>query len=118
MANIFVTPRNQLITGLLLSTLLKLSGDNLIVALFFKKWQEYLEAIKLEPGSATVLLQIENEDDLNVAVKITKLYCRTDKRLSTSGLKTLLGIYNSPVFINAVALYPKDKIIKGLLTLI
>jgi len=30
----------------------------------------------------------------------------------------LFQIHSSPVFANAIALYPKDKIIKGLLTLL
>lgn len=63
-------------------------------------------------------MQTENEEDLSIAVKIAKLYCRPDKRMSVNGLKTLLSIYNSPVFVHAVALYPKDRLIKGLLTLL
>jgi hypothetical protein len=34
-SNVFVIPREQVITGLIVSTLLKLSGDNMIVAYFF-----------------------------------------------------------------------------------
>ena len=42
-ANLFVLPRDPLIIGLLVSMLLKLSGDNATVVLFFTKWQEFLE---------------------------------------------------------------------------
>jgi hypothetical protein len=34
-SNVFVIPREQVITGLIVSTLLKLSGDNMIVSYFF-----------------------------------------------------------------------------------
>lgn len=88
--NIFILPRTQLITGLLVSMLLKLSGDNPIVAYFFTKWQEYFESVRLDPNSVVYQLQVENEDDLMVANKLAKLYCLQEKRLSMRGLKTLL----------------------------
>ena len=48
-ANIFVLPREQLITGLIVSMLLKLSGDNLIVSYFFTQWQDFVERLKQDP---------------------------------------------------------------------
>lgn len=112
-------PRNQLITGLIVSMLLKLSGDNLIVSYFFTQWQDFLDRLKLDPVHfASLQLSVENEDDLKIAIKIARLYCRQEKRLTLKGLKMIYQIYSSPVFAYAIALYPKDKIIKGMLTLV
>lgn len=61
---------------------------------------------------------MENEDDLKIAIKIARLFNRQEKRLSLKGLKMLFQVYSSPVFAYAIALYPKDNIIRGLLTLL
>jgi hypothetical protein len=99
--------------------LLKLSGDNLIVSYFFTQWQEFLDRLRMDPVHfASLQISVENEDDLKIAIKIARLYCRQEKRLPLKGLKMIFQIYSSPVFAYAIALYPKEKIIKGMLTLV
>jgi hypothetical protein len=83
-------PREQLITALIVSMLLKLSGDNQIVSFFFSLWQDFFEPIKQTPATnASLQLQVENEDDLKIANKIARLYGLKDKRLPPKGLKML-----------------------------
>ena len=41
-AQVFTMPRDSTITSLIAAMLLKLSGNNQVVAYFFKKWQMYV----------------------------------------------------------------------------
>ena len=119
-ANHFTVPREQLITGLIVSMLLKLSGNDQNVSYFFNEWQKYFERIKNDPDflKANIQLQIENEDDLKVAKNLALLYGRKERNLPPKALKLLFQIYNSPVFSHAIALNPKEKIVRGLISLV
>jgi len=90
------------------------------VSYFFNEWQKYFERVRNDPDflKANIQLQIENEDDLKVAKNLALLYGRKERNLPPKALKLLFQIYNSPVFSHAIALNPKEKIVRGLISLV
>lgn len=111
-------PRDSTITSVIAAMLLKLSGNNQVVAYFFKKWQMYVQDLRLNSSIIQLQLPPEIEDDLKIAKQISALYSRKEVHLPLKALKTLIKVYTSPVFLNMLTFHPKDTIIIGLISLV
>ena len=111
-------PRDSTITSLIAAMLLKLSGNNQVVAFFFKKWQTYVQDLRLNSSILQLQLPPEIEDDLKIAKQISALYSRREVYLPLKALKTLIKVYTSPIFLNMLTFNPKDTLIMGLISLV
>jgi len=111
-------PRDSTITSLIGAMLLKLSGNNQVVSYFFKKWQIYVQELRLNWSLSSLQLPPEIEDDLKIAKQISALFARKESHLPLKALKTLIKVYTSPVFVNMLTFNPRETVIIGLISLV
>ena len=111
-------PRDSTITSLIAAMLLKLSGNNQVVSYFFKKWQVYVQELRLNWSLSSLQLPPEIEDDLKIAKQISALFARKESHLPLKALKTLIKVYTSPVFVNMLTFNPRETVIIGLISLV
>jgi len=111
-------PRDSTITSLIAAMLLKLSGNNQVVSYFFKKWQIYVQELRLNWSLSSLQLPPEIEDDLKIAKQISALFARKESHLPLKALKTLIKVYTSPVFVNMLTFNPRETVIIGLISLV